>query len=298
MRVVHLVLGLLAACSSSRPHEPATYTYSLAMGPRFNANPSIQIRINGKNAGTNSTLTVPREVKLGDPATKLEAVFETTCGTETFMLAPGALPPDEADERKKDPAGTISWGVVAPETMPDKVQVYLDNQWTGRAAKIEIGTRAFDVGVQANKNSDVFIGTCPTARTVNIDGVSVGEVPELGPKWAILISTTKDHCFVEGTEQYGAGVYENEKPTVFRVPGHVGKVGEKDYPLIDLPSEIFETDRVAKSVSVLVSLPCELWKSVATSIREAEVVASVSAEPASERRPEHPLVDVPGKTIE
>ena len=61
------------------------------MGPRFNAHPSIKIRITGKDAGTHSTLTVPRAVTLGDPATKLEAVFETTCGTETFVLAPGAL---------------------------------------------------------------------------------------------------------------------------------------------------------------------------------------------------------------
>lgn len=88
MRSNRLVLVVLvAACGStpSAPPEPTTYSYSLAMGPRFNANPSIQIRINGKDAGTNTALTVPREVKLGDPATKLEAVFETNCGTETFV---------------------------------------------------------------------------------------------------------------------------------------------------------------------------------------------------------------------
>lgn len=273
MRSIRLALVVLvAACgsNSSRPPEPATYTYSLAMGPRFNANPSIQIRINGKDAGTNSALTVPREVKLGDPATRLEAVFETTCGTETFALGPGALPPDEAAVRTKDPTGSISWGVAAPETMPDKVPVYLDNRWTGKAAKIEIGNRSYEVGAQASVNSDVQLGTCPTARTVKIDGAVVGEVPELGRNWAVLISTTKDHCFVEGTEQYGADIYEQEKPTVFQVPGHVGKVGEKDYPLVDLPAEIVEAPgRVAKRVSVLISMPCELWKSTAKSVRQA-----------------------------
>jgi hypothetical protein len=265
-------LLVLAACGNKKsgPPEPATYRYSLAMGPRFNANPSIKIRINGKDAGTNSELAVPREVKLGDPAIKLEAVFETTCGTEAFALGPGALPPDEAAERKKDPTGIISWGASAPESMPDKVELYIDNQWTGKTAKIEIGNRSYEVGAQTSKKSDVVLGTCATARTVKVDGAVVGELPELGRKWAVLISTTKDMCYVEGSEQYGADIYEQEKPSVFKLPGHVGKVSEKDYPLVELPEKIVEApDRVAKQVSVLISMPCELWSTTAKSIRDA-----------------------------
>ena len=255
------VLVAIASCSSksSGPPEPETYSYSLAMGPRFNANPNIQISINGKPAGTNNRVVVPKGVKLGDPATKLEAVFETTCGPTPFALAAFSLNPDETAERGKDPTATISWSVSAPDSMPDATDVYLDNKW-GKPTTIEIGNRSFSVGNMTSKNVKVAFGTCATARTVKIDGKLVGEVPALEQRWAALISTTKDMCYAQGSEIYGADIYagneEHSKVHVFKQPDFVGKVPVTDYALVEPPEEV--VSEVARH-TVLISLPCELW---------------------------------------
>ncbi len=253
-------LLFVAACSNpSGPSEPETYTYSLAMGPQFNANPSIKIQINGKDAGTNSRLEVPRGVKLGDPATKLEAVFATTCGSMAFSLRPRSLNPDEAAERKKDPTATISWSVEVPATMPDATEVYLDNKW-GKPATIQIGNDSFSVGDMASKTVKVAFGSCASGRTVKIDDKIVGEVPPLEARWAALISTTKDMCYVQGTEVYGSSIYEEKKPSVFKQLGYVGMVPVTEYPLVEPPKEIVGYEgQVAQTATVLISMPCELW---------------------------------------
>jgi hypothetical protein len=246
------LLLVLAGCSSkpSGPREPETYTYSLSMGPRYNANPNIKIQINGKDAGTNSRFEVPRGVKLGDPATKLEAVYATTCGPMAFRLGPGSLNPDEAAERKKAPTATIDWSVEAPDTMPDVTEVYVDNQW-GKPATIQIGTDSFSVGDMASKTVKVAFGPCASGRTVKIDDKIVGDVPPLEARWAALISTTKDMCYVQGT--YGSSV-SDEELSVFKQLGYVGKVPVTAYPLVEPPK-----GQVTQGATALISMPCELW---------------------------------------
>lgn len=254
------LLVLVAGCGnkSASKRGPETYQYSLAMGPRFNANPNIKIRVNGKDAGTNSSFVVPREVELGDSATKLEAVFESTCGPETFALASVSSASDEARERERNPTGTISWRASAPDTMLDDTDVYLDNKW-GKPATIEIGNKSFSVGDLGTQRVKVAFGTCATGRTVKIAGKAVGEVPPLEPHWAALVSTTQDMCYVQGSVMYGSEIYEPEKPHVFKLPGHVGKVPVTDYALVEPPeSEVGHTGQVARMASVLISMPCEL----------------------------------------
>lgn len=269
-----LLFVLVAACSESpvppsEISEPETYRYSLAMGPRFNANPSIQIQINGKDAGTNSVLHVPRGVKLGDPATRLEAVFETTCGREAFLLTASALNPDEAAERTKNPTSTLHWGVKAPDSMPAPAVVYLDNKW-GKPTTIEIGKDSFAVGDMASKTVKVTLGTCASGRTVKIDGKVVGEVPVLEERWAGLVSTTRDMCYVQGVQVYGRPPREEEdQPTLFKQVGYVGKVPVTDYALVEPPAvvEVEEDVRVRIS-TVLISMPCEVWKKAGKAARK------------------------------
>lgn len=261
--VFPISLLVLAACGKDAPSGPATYTYSFS-NAALNGGADLPIWVNGARVGTYRAMTIPREVRLSDPATKIEAVLETSCGTERFALTASTLRQDETKLRAES-TDRVSWMIDAPP-IPTEHEVYLDNKWGGKTARIEIGTRSFDVKPQAGTRTKMTFGSCASGRSVKIDGEAVGEIAVLEPRWAAIVSVPKDGCYVLAVGTYDLtelSKYEDHpvdstKMSAFQLEGHLGKVGEVDYVFTDPP----EKDEAFKQIRVLLPTPCEIARRV------------------------------------
>ena len=263
----------LAACGgggADKPAGPAAYQYSL-VHQEWNQYPDLPIELNGKPAGTWTKIEVPRDIRLDDPSTKLAAVVETTCGTERVPLASSKQLTPEADLRDKyarEPKPyPISWTIELPMPVPRKALVYLDKKWTGQPATIVVGQTKVVVDKDNGKAVDVWLGTCPSAQTVTIDGAVAGTMPELKPRYAALINTVGKQCYGHAVVRYGT---DEETVTYFEQPTKIGEVPAVDYVFREMPEE----GEFNKAVSMLLSLPCEIANDLA---REQKAKAKAKA---------------------
>lgn len=225
-----LAFSLLAGCGKSEPSGPPTYRYALLVDGRAPTK-GATVRINGKDAGTDvGNVTVPREVWLSDPATVLELVVPTTCGTETMRLL---AVKDRATEDVARSAPTVSWSPGLPPSFPWRTDGYLDNQSGKRPTKIRVGIVEHEVAPGSALKVPLTIGLCPTARRIEIDGKHVGDYTGKDDRSAALIAAIPDQCYVWGT-----GVWTSMKAidvgsmadaAVFRMAGHVHAMPRVDY---------------------------------------------------------------------
>ncbi len=221
----------LSGCKS-KPEEPPSYLYAVTFVDANDA-PTLRssdyvLRLNGTKLAwegmtetkSSDLIRVPRGTLLVDPATKLDMVFETSCGE----LALPARSIYDARTEKTDRGESvrynlpIRWKVTAPGAAPlPRGYFYADNFDNPKPVVVAVGTWKRTVAANAGDAFTVPLGACADARSISVDGKVVGQVATeqvdltKAAQARNFVDAVGGRCYVLDTQGYGAAGVGHER---------------------------------------------------------------------------------------
>jgi hypothetical protein len=269
-RSLAYVLALVAAvaCKKDSPRPP--YTYNVELGLRGTEGISIanvHLRAGGRDLGAiDKPLTIPADLWLGDPASKLEITIPTSCGTTVVAVA--------SDDVTKEATARVStatpvYWVLTPVGV-EIMSLYLDNKLGTTAATVKIGEQNVALAAAEAREIRIALGPCAHGRRVEIAGKHVGDIGRRRDGGVVLISVLGDQCYMSGYELYRIvgddGKLSRFDPdprlpdaTVYRLAGHMDVVPRVDFfTYAAMPARATVTTSEDRQRSILEPISCKV----------------------------------------
>lgn len=205
-----LTLALLPGCKKG-PAPKAEYRYSV-----FVEGTTIEsLEIGGNTLKPTSTtgrgasfkLTLPSAKYLVDESPKV--TLTTTCGSTVFAgkitvgIIRGTSHGDEDGQRRETTDALPEVTATVDFEGPLHAKVFVDRDGKP-AASVAVGATLLD---PKSESTELLLGTCPTARTIQVDGAPVGTLDWPAPKNKTdvpvgFIDAAGGHCYERITHTY------------------------------------------------------------------------------------------------